>query len=447
MNLVTKFKNFINTSPIISYGQKLVTKVTTSLKSTVGQLSIFKHLKSLFSPVTPPFKPPTPSMGDVFPPTIWNTSIRKVLSPVGRAYRPSLFTKYVKPEGLPIGISTFGVPPSYLAPTTLAGKQYIPNPDELFRFFKINDVGQITLSSTTTMWQFRFQSDKAFFLYLLEQIASRSGLTKFKNLQFPVKYVLQTDEFTFSFSNSYGDTFLEQFNNILSGTARQLVYLTGRSLTQNLGQLGDFLSQLQNSQNMLLSGLGRMINGVVEAGKELGSYIEGKAPPGMRTFFGQLNRGHKILFPKIWQGSSFSNSYSIRTTLYALSDDEDEVERYVLVPLLILVLLATPKAVDKNSAITSSSQYFYEYPFVFKGEIEGVREIQAGVITDLRISLGGDRSFYNIEKKYLAIDVEFTVMDVYDVMVSTPIIDEKSPVPTTSKWFKYITKYISKTIK
>jgi len=439
MKLLQKFENLINPSPIISYGKKIVSKALHSVEGFISTRDIFKELKRIFSPVTPPFKPPIPSLGDVLPPTIWNNSIRKVINPIGRVSRPTLFSLRTKQSGLPLKTTTFGVPPSYLAPTTLAGKQYVSNPDELFRFFKIADVGHVQIASNSSMWHFKFVSDRSKFRSYFQKIALDAGLIYCTGWDFPVKFVLQTDEFTFSFSNSYGDTFLEQFNNIISGTARQLVYLTNQSLTNNVSQIANLFKQMAKSNNYFVKGLGSMLTSASNAIGSLSNWVEqqGQNFQSLNTMLHQLNWGHKILFPKIWQGSNFSNSYTIRTSLYALSDDEQEVQHYVLAPLLILILLSTP---------ISDNEYFYTFPFIFKGEIEGVREIEAGAITDLRISLGGERSFYNIEKKYLAIDVEFTVSDLYDVMVSSLTSSKDALVPTTSKWFKYITKYISKDI-
>jgi hypothetical protein len=186
------------------------------------------------------------------------------------------------------------------------------------------------------------------------------------------------------------------------------------------------------------------ITGIWNAAAKMAQALQNAPwPEGFRTFASALNAGSRIVFPKIWQGSSFSNQFTVRTTLFALSDDQDEITKRILMPLAILLVLSTPldpQAIDSNYSYNGG--YFYRFPFVIQCEIEGVREIEAAVITNLRLSLGGERSFYDVDKRYLAIDVEFEIMDVYDTMITTAVGNHPTIVPTTSKWFKYLSKFI-----
>jgi len=446
------FDKFIKNAPTIVDGKKLIESAKSYAYNVASKTSIFSQLKKLFSPSYWPKIHFPIGIKSIFPPTVWNTYIKKVLQIKGRLSNYFPVNVLQPPKSVVIDNLVFGVPPSYLLPKTLAGKTYLPEPDKLFRYFIIKDVGKIALSteSPNQVWKFEFKSawSKAYsdensdyvFKDILERLLQEANINvntsqyTVPDMPTPIKFALDNDEFAFNFSNSYGDTFLQQLNNIVSNTARQLLYISPYG---NLGQTIDHfqrvLQQLSNESQGASKALLSMLNNIITSTRNLASSVANKAPT-LGTLFGNLAQGKRIVFPKIWQGSSFSNSYTIRTTLYALSDDPDEIKKRILLPLAILLIISTPIASD---------EYFYQYPFVIQAEIEGVRDLPAAVITDLRINLGGERSFYDIDKKYLAIDIEFNVMDVYDVMV-TSLTDSSSIVPTTTKWFKYLSKYINK---
>jgi len=440
MELIKSVKSFLRNSPYVAKGKEILHRTTKSVLAPIMRTTTYKYFKKILTGSLPNF-PPSFIPGASIPPTVWNSQVRKILKPVGGILRRPTFQIYNPPQAAIVGDLVFGVPPEYLYPTTLAGKEYIDNPEELFRFFIIKDVGQIQLPEELkggkSFWQFEFESKWDDFAELVNFILA-SGQVYDRVYQLgdkkPIKFAIDNNEFQFSFSNSYTDTFLERMNNVLSQPARQIAYMYGGTLQSAIKQFGDWVKQLGNS-SVLLAPLTGMWNA---AEKIASSMSNANVPEGVRQFFTALNTGSRIVFPKIWQGSNFSNQFTIRTTLFALSDDQDEISKRILVPLAIILVLSTPLEPEKDG----SGGYFYRFPFVIRCEIEGVREIEAAVITNLRIGLGGERSFYDVEKRYLAVDVEFEVMDVYDTMITTRTGQHPSIVPTTSKWFQYLSNFI-----
>jgi len=358
----------------------------------------------------------------------------KIITPTFKQPLKSFITKATVSKSI-IQTNVFGVPPDFLVPSTLAGKQYISDINELFRFFIIHDVGVFRLQDITrgSIWSFKFEScwksstHGISFNQVLSAIIGQNV-----SISPPIKFALQNNEFTLGFTNSYGDSFLEQFNNIISNAARQSVYFTGQTLTESTQQFWNLLKQIPILGQMLGAGgfLASHAADTANLQQRLSQFLQ--QHPALQQMLNALNRGNKVVLPKVWQVSSFTNSYQLRTTLYSLTDDPDEIMQRVLYPLAILLAISTPKAVNA---------YFYEYPFVIRCEIEGVRQFPAAVITDLRITLGGEQSFYDVDKRYLALNVDFAIADVYDVMV-TAIESENLVVPTTGKWFQYVKKYL-----
>jgi len=429
--------DFFRGQAFFAKGKEIVKSVYNRVKARVLTSHTINEIKRIFKPILSPNIPlpvPVPNgLPDVISPSKWVRKPRVIFGSIEKIFRPRSYqiVSITTPES--VGKLTFGVPPQYLMPKTLAGKQYLDDVEDLFRFFVIRDIGVIHLDeallSKGYIYAFRFESQLSYFCkdvlgnILSKQLYCTQGTT--------FKYAITNQEFTMSFNNNYADTFLEQFNNIVSNVARQSVYLSGQSLTQSLGSLADLLSQIPIA--------GHVVAGIKDMSVKLAQLAQkaSQSKPGLQSLFSNLNQGKRLVLPKIWQGSSFSNSYSLHTTLYALSDDENEIFYRLLLPFAILLALSTPIA-DKSS-------YFYTYPFVFQGEIEGLRSFEAGAITDIRFSFGGERSFFDIDKRYLAIDIEFTVVDVYDIMVTpTMQVSDVDLVPTTSKWFRYLKDYLKK---
>ena len=437
MSFFQSASNFFKGQAFFAKGKEIVNNVYNRVKNRVFSSQTMREIKRIFKPILNPDIPlpaPIPNgLPGVISPSKWTRRPKVIFGSIKSIFRPKAYkaVSTVTPEN--VGMLTFGVPPQYLMPKTLAGKTYLDDVNDLFRFFIIRDIGVIHLDeallSKGYIYAFRFESQLSYFCKnVLGNILSRSiyctqGTT--------FKYAITNQEFTMSFNNTYTDTFLEQFNNIVSNVARQSVYLSGQSLTESLGSLADLLSQIPVA--------GHLVSGIKDISVKLGQLAKkaSQSKPGLQSLFANLNQGKRIVLPKIWQGSSFSNSYSLHTTLYALSDDENEIFYRLLLPFAILLALSTP--------IADQSSYFYTYPFIFQGEIEGLRSFEAGAITDIRFNFGGERSFFDVDKRYLAIDIEFTVVDIYDIMVTpTMQVSDVDLVPTTSKWFRYLKDYLKK---
>jgi len=431
LNFITSVKKYISGQALFSNVKHVASNVVKFAEKTIQQTQTYKTLSRLFLPRSS-FTIYGNPLG-IFRPmpyTVWNSQIKNIVNPraITRIFSHT-FKQAPQIETLVITDTTFGVPPEYLTPTTLAGKQYVNNLDELFRFFIIYDVGLIQMPTGVNakqFWQFVFESawfNRVNGYSYMDVVSTLLGSDT--KVTPPIKFALNTNEFTFGFTNQFQDTFLQQFNNIVSNTARQIAYVGGwenvksvigptvQELLKHFGPIGAFIT---SAGTATIQSIQKLLN--------------------KSQLLRELAQGKQIVFPKIWTGSSFTNSYNVRFTLYSLSRDENEIRKRILLPLALLLALATPIAPD--------DPYFYQYPFVFQGEIEGVRKFNAAVITDLRLSFGGERSIFDVDKTYLAIDVELSIQDVYDVMV-TPVMQQSiSLVPTTTQWFSYLQKFLSK---
>ena len=214
MELIKSVKSFLRNSPYVAKGKEILHRTTKSVLAPIMRTTTYKYFKKILTGSLPNF-PPSFIPGASIPPTVWNSQVRKILKPVGGILRRPTFQIYNPPQAAIVGDLVFGVPPEYLYPTTLAGKEYIDNPEELFRFFIIKDVGQIQLPEELkggkSFWQFEFESKWDDFAELVNFILA-SGQVYDRVYQLgdkkPIKFAIDNNEFQFSFSNSYTDTFL-----------------------------------------------------------------------------------------------------------------------------------------------------------------------------------------------------------------------------------------------
>lgn len=115
--------------------------------------------------------------------------------------------------------------------------------------------------------------------------------------------------------------------------------------------------------------------------------------------------GGKIVFPKIWQDSSFSRSYSFSIKLRSPDHDSVSIFLNLLVPYIHLLAMTLPRGntEDPNS---------YLSPFLVKAYCKGMFNVDMGIITDLSVTRGAECQ-WNDDGLPTQIDINITIEDLY----------------------------------
>lgn len=199
-----------------------------------------------------------------------------------------------------------------------------------------------------------------------------------------------------SFSNNTGESSLASSINGYSDTVNELKFLLGDSIAGKLANnAGDAVSSITSG----IAGLFGDSAGVLAP----------FAANGVKSIL----TGGKIIFPKIWQDSGYSRSYSFNVKLRSPNHDSLSIFFNILVPFIHLLAFVLPVGVDDDpNAYTS--------PFLLKAYSKGMFNIDMGLITDLSVDRGGEGN-WNDNGLPTQMDISFSVEDLYSSLFMSKI--------------------------
>lgn len=260
-----------------------------------------------------------------------------------------------------------------------------------------------------------------------------SGLTLFsvsedwksyKNILGGLGYELEKDQIqiafiadnfpTDTFTNEYGETFLQKFTDVASQGMQQLSQMTGsRTGTQAIQKIGGGFKNIGEG----MGGIGEILSGVgtgfEETGKALES-IKGKMQGnkflgGTAKLIDKMVGGYRVDFPNIWTNSGFTPSYSVTVRLYNPNPASPEAtEQYIIGPLAVILCLSIPRSDDGKT---------FNWPFFHKINCPGIYNLNPAVITNVTVVKGGDQQQISFNQKLAMVDVRIDFTSLYNTMV------------------------------
>lgn len=169
-------------------------------------------------------------------------------------------------------------------------------------------------------------------------------------------------------------------------------------------------SDMAKELSFLLSAGGQesLRDSITNVGSQLSDLI-GQATGGE----GLLNRimkgattvisGANIVFPEIWQDSSFSRNFSIEVSLKTPYGNPESVFTDIMVPLAHWLALAAPRQRSINT---------YGAPFLVKFFIPGFCAVDMGIVESLTITKGGDGSAWSMDGLPLEMNLSISIKDL-----------------------------------
>jgi len=232
-----------------------------------------------------------------------------------------------------------------------------------------------------------------------------------------------------TFSSEYGQSFLEKMADVVSGGVGELSFMLGST------DIGSAFSQLKNAfVGKGEAGLGGLIGkgvGVVEnaATSGLNTLAEniGKQNANLgRSFRSLISAGSRVLaggridLPQVWKNSNYSVSYAITVRLYNPNPaSKSATERFIIAPLIALLLLVLPKApTDEHTG--EKVQGVFHYPYLCKVDCPGVFGLPSAFVSSINIIKGGDQGLYGMNKGIGMIDVRIEFGNLYGTLVQGP---------------------------
>ena len=220
-------------------------------------------------------------------------------------------------------------------------------------------------------------------------------------------YVDGLDSLSESFSNSTTESQLASTVNGFSDTANEIQFLLG---TENLAS-----KMMQETARGVSDSIGQML------GNLNGGLLGDLANSGVTTIAG----GGKIIFPKIWQDSSFDRSYSFDIKLRSPDNDNVSLFFNIMVPFIHLLALVLPKSFyDKSIGVNPNG---YVTPYLCRAYCKSMFNIDMGMITNMSVTRGGTTQ-WSASGIPTQMDISITIEDLYSALFLTYGEGSKNPL-------------------
>lgn len=126
---------------------------------------------------------------------------------------------------------------------------------------------------------------------------------------------------------------------------------------------------------------------------------------------GNVIKGSNVIMPDIYKASSRPTNYNFTVHLKAPYGNKLGIYYDNLVPLMHLICLAIPKQTTANT---------YGSPFLVKAYMDGVCNINLGMITDMTVNKSVSEQSWTVDGMSNEIDVSFTITDLYSDLTMSP---------------------------
>jgi len=253
----------------------------------------------------------------------------------------------------------------------------------------------------------------------------------------PIKLAFIADNFpTDTFTNDYGETFLQKFTDVASQGLAEIVQMTGqRRGTDALKEMGKFGASAGKDIGGVI---GKIIEsaggGVSSAGTGLEKLIAGgEGTEGVRGMMGNagtiLNKmvaGHRVDFPMIWRNSGFTPSYTATVRLYNPNpSSETSTNQYIIGPLAVILCLGLPQSDDGLT---------YNWPFFHRIVAKGIYDLNPAMITNITVIKGGDQQQIAYNQRLGIVDVRIDIGSLYTSMLAEGKGVQATNRPTLRKY-------------
>lgn len=323
-------------------------------------------------------------------------------------------------------LGTFGLPPS-----TWLSDEMIVNSMPVLEIIPCKPMFESGLNL------FSVQPDIEKFL----QILGKHGFTT----EVPIKAAFLADNFpTDTFTNEYGETFLQKFTDVASMGMSQLAQMSGsQSGTEAIGKYAQGLSQmgedLGGAVGSALSGAGSTAQGMAGGLNKLLNKMNTGQSNSLTSLMGgganlvnKMVAGHRVDFPQVWRNSGFTPSYTATIRLYNPNPGSIESTlKYIVGPLAVFLTLALPRSDDGRT---------YNWPFFHKVKATGIYNLDPAVITNITVVKGGDQQQISYNQKLAMVDVRIDFASLYTSIILEEGDSTLTNRPTMRSYLKELTE-------
>jgi hypothetical protein len=203
-----------------------------------------------------------------------------------------------------------------------------------------------------------------------------------------------------NFNNDTTESIVSQAANQGSDMVRQLKFVLGsHDIGGGLGMITKAIQGIgattAGAADTLATGIGNLV---------VGSGLMTRLKNELTT----VVTGGKIIFPEIWNSSSYSRSYSITQKLRSPDPDPVSIFMNIYVPIILWISAAAPRQI-------SNSSNSYKAPFLVRATYKSIFNCDLGLISSLSISKGGEDKWNGMGMPMTA-EITVDIKDLYSTM-------------------------------
>jgi len=226
----------------------------------------------------------------------------------------------------------------------------------------------------------------------------------------PLKLAFLADNFpTDTFSNEYGESFLQKMTDVASeGMASISQFFGSRKLTG----LGSDITNALKKQGGLVGTVGGGLESATRGLKDFGTTLakEGGRLGQVATRVGEvantLLSGARVDFPSVWKNSAYAPSYTMTVRLYNPNPESlEDTRKYIIGPIAAILLLGLPQSEDGNT---------YNWPFFSKVKVPGIYNLSPAFISNIAVIKGGDQQQIAFNQRLGIVDVRIDFGSLYN---------------------------------
>lgn len=219
-----------------------------------------------------------------------------------------------------------------------------------------------------------------------------------------VLFMVEPQSFEETLTNDTKDSAVETALDSANEVGNEIAFITGSKADLGMVEgITEFLGDTVTTAGNFLSGLTEPVTG---------GFVS-------NLFSGALKsvKGQKMIYPKIYNRSRSAMDYNFTINLSSPYGDRYNYYMNIVVPLMHLIALASPRMMTSNSVAS---------PYLVQAFIPGMCTCQLGIISNMQIQKNPNSKHVSAQGYPLDITVKFTIEELYNAMSISPANDPAS---------------------
>ena len=218
---------------------------------------------------------------------------------------------------------------------------------------------------------------------------------------------------TDTFTNEYGENFLQKITNVASeGMAGVSQMFGGRRFTDVASKGLDLVADATGTGGLKDKLMGQLKAFAPDIDK---SSTVGRILDNVNV----LAAGGRIDFPMLWKNSTYAPSYTMTIRLYNPNPNSlKTTAKYIIGPVAALLLLGLPQSVGAGA---------YSWPYIHKFWSPGIYDLDPGYISNITVIKGGDQQQISWKQRMGVVDVRIDFGSVFNSILSNASASRNRP--------------------